>query len=411
MTRMNRGVLLLDTITVTVFFFPAQPSFDLGLALDSFARPMAFYVLFALLALCTGQTVSPTTSPSPSPTPCSAPPGYFCIGGSALICPIGAYCAGGSAQNVSCYPVTACSVVGLSVQPPCYWNVSTLAGSGTAAYSDGFGTNAGFNSLEHVAADISTGIVYIADSGNNRIRAAFPNGTVYTYAPSTIFGGPQGVATLNGVVYIADTNSNTIRQGVTKLAGGGASGTASGQIDGLGTNALFALPDSLTVGPSGIIYVTDYFNSKIRAVSTGGVVTTVAGGGVSGSQAGYVDAIGTSAYFRNPAGITCTLTLLVIGDSYNHCVRLVYLSNNSVTTVAGTGVSGSSDGYGASASFNIPVGVVVVFGVIYVSDLGNNKIRRIDTSGFVSTLAGGAGWILECLGTASDFSLALWVNR
>ena len=208
---------------------------------------------------------------------------------------------------------------------------------------------------------------------------------------------------MNGVVYIADTNSNTIRQGVTKLAGGGASGTASGQIDGLGTNALFALPDSLTVGSSGIIYVTDYSNSKIRAVSTGGVVTTVAGGGVSGSQAGYVNAIGTSAYFRNPAGITCTLSLLVIGDSYNHCVRLMHLSNNSVTTVAGTGISGSSDGYGASASFNIPVGVVMVFGVIYVSDLGNNKIRRIDTSGFVSTLAGGASGFSNAWGLQATF--------
>ena len=105
----------------------------LALALAPTARPMAFYLLLALLAHCAGQTISPTASPSP----CSAPPGYFCSGGAALICPIGAYCAGGAAMNVSCYPTTACTVAGLSVQPPCYWNVSTLAGRGAAGSTNG----------------------------------------------------------------------------------------------------------------------------------------------------------------------------------------------------------------------------------------------------------------------------------
>ena len=80
---------------------------------------MAFYVLFALLALCTGQTVSPTTSPSPSPTPCSAPPGYFCSGGSALICPVGAYCAGGSATAKSCPRGTYSATTGATNCTPC----------------------------------------------------------------------------------------------------------------------------------------------------------------------------------------------------------------------------------------------------------------------------------------------------
>jgi hypothetical protein len=123
----------------------------------------------------TAPTASPSMTPSrslsPSPTPCSAPPGYFCSGGSALICPIGAYCAGGSALNVSCYPVTACTVVGLSAQPPCYWNVSTLAGSGAAGYSDGFGTLAMMNFPEDIA-DISAGattLVFV-DGANSVIR-------------------------------------------------------------------------------------------------------------------------------------------------------------------------------------------------------------------------------------------------
>jgi hypothetical protein len=294
--------------------------------------------------------------------------------------------------------------MGLSAQPSCYWNVSTLAGSGTAAYIDGVGAMAGFNNLMHVAADLVTGIVFIADSGNNRLRAAFPNGTVYTVAPSTTFIGPQGVAAWGGNVYIAETGAHKIRRGATIVAGGGASGTASGQVDGTGTNALFALPNSLSAGPSGIVFVTDYTNSKIRAVSAVGIVTTVVGGGPSGVQAGYLDAVGTSALLRNPAGITGTSTILVIGDSYNHRVRIVTLSNNSVLTIAGNGVPGSSDGYGASASFNIPVGVAIsALGVVYVSDAGNKKIRCINTFGFVSTIAGSVTGFLNAWGPQATF--------
>ena len=80
---------------------PAQTA-SLDLALAPSARQMTFYVLFAMLTLSTGLTVSPTTSPSP--TPCSAPPGYFCSGGSALICPIGSYCAGASSPPSTLAP-------------------------------------------------------------------------------------------------------------------------------------------------------------------------------------------------------------------------------------------------------------------------------------------------------------------
>lgn len=73
-----------------------------------------------MLSLCSGQTASPT-SPSPTPSPCSAPPGYFCSGGSALICPIGAYCVGGANPNVPCYPVTACAVQGISAATGQLW--------------------------------------------------------------------------------------------------------------------------------------------------------------------------------------------------------------------------------------------------------------------------------------------------
>lgn len=80
---------------------------------------MAFYVFFGLLALCSCQTTSPTTSPSPTRSPCTAAPGFFCSGGAALICPIGAYCAGGSATALSCPRGTYSATPGASVCAPC----------------------------------------------------------------------------------------------------------------------------------------------------------------------------------------------------------------------------------------------------------------------------------------------------
>ena len=88
-----------------------------------------------LLARGAGQTTTPTASPSPA---CAAPPGSFCGGGGAVLaCAAGSFCAGGAALNESCYPASACPVAGLSAQPPCYWNVSTLAGRATTGFANG----------------------------------------------------------------------------------------------------------------------------------------------------------------------------------------------------------------------------------------------------------------------------------
>ncbi len=184
---------------------PAQTVFgSLALAFASFARSMVFYVLFALLTLCSGQTVSPTTSPTPFPM-CSAPPGYFCSGGSALICPIGAYCAGGAALNVSCYPVTACTIAGLSAQPPCYWNVSTIAGRGTLGSANGIGTNALFTNLQALAFD-GTETLYVGDRDAFNVKKFnLSSREVKSFAalPSIV----QGVAVFKQS-RIASTNTN-----------------------------------------------------------------------------------------------------------------------------------------------------------------------------------------------------------
>ena len=104
------------------------------------------------------------------------------------------------------------------------------------------------------------------------------------------------------------------------------------------------------------------------------VVTTVAGTGSSGSANGT----GTSASFNNPYGITTDGTNLYVVDFRNHLIRKIVISTGAVTTVAGTGSSGSANGTGTSASFNGPRGIITDGTNLYVADFGNHLIRKIE---------------------------------
>ncbi len=367
------------------------------LALASFARPMTFYLLFAFLALCSGQTVSPTTSPSPSPTPCSAPPGYFCSGGSALICPIGAYCAGGSALNVSCYPVTACTVAGLSAQPPCYWNVKTLAGSGAAGSANGQGTTASFSSPSNTV--VVNGSILVADSGNNRIRSTSLQGAVDTVTGSSggfldgprasaLFLSPQGIAaTSQSWVVVGDYLNHRIRllspSGmVSTLAGQGSAAWA----DGIGTNARFNSPNSLAVDAGDNIYVADQANSRIRMVTLSGNTITIAGNGAFS----YADGIGTNARFNRPMGVALNnLQKIYVADAAGNRIRVVSQPSLLVTTLAGSGSGGFSDGVGTSSAFNAPYSLALDdLSNVFVADYNNKLVRKVTPAGVVTTVAG-----------------------
>ena len=362
---------------------------------------MAFYVLFALLALCTGQTVSPTTSPSPTQTPsCSASPGYFCSGGSSLICPIGAYCTGGAAQNVSCYPVTACTVAGLSAQPPCYWNVSTLAGSGICGYADGKGAAAQFRSLYGVA--YYNGSVFTIEQDTRRMRRVSLFGDVTTVAGSGLLAGT----------------------------------------DGIGTNAAFKQPFDLAVNDSGWFYVADQQGPKVRLVSPSFVVTTLsttlgapsyialdptgtfcltsdwsankivktdissratsvfATAPVSQgpavlviTSAGNVYAgntgPGTLIRLNSSGGLLATYSIhpngLVLNPSNGHFFasvghQVVVISplGQVLQVVAGSTTSGSNDGWSFNARFNSPRQMTLdPRGVIYLAEPWNCKLRQL----------------------------------
>ena len=293
--------------------------------------------------------------------------------------------------------------------------VSTLAGSGKLASTDGTGASAAFNTPMGVAADFS-GNVYVADAFNNKVRKITPAGAVTTVAgsgasgsadgagPAATFSSPSGVATDGaGAIYVADTLSRKIRKVspgavVTTLAGSGEQGS----VDGPGASASFADPRGVAVDGAGNVYVADLNGNKIRKVTPGGVVTTLAG---SGSQ-GSADGTGAGASFHSPNGVAAdAFGNVYVADTLNQKIRKV-TPGGVVTTLAGSGTAGAVDGTGSAASFANPKGVAVdQAGNVYVADMFNRKIRKITSGGLVTTLAGsGAASNEDGTGSAATFT-------
>ena len=210
--------------------------------------------------------------------------------------------------------------------------VITLAGS-EIGYADGLGAEARFNYPADLAVD-TAGNVYVADGGNNRIRKISPNGMV------------------------------------TTLAGSGEKGYA----DGPGAEAQFNNPQGVAVDGAGNVYVADTGNHRIRKVSPDGVVTTLAGSG----EKGYADGPAMEAKFDNPVGLAADAAgNIYVADVNNHCIRKIS-PDGIVTTLAGSGEEGYTDGPGSQAQFSYPADVALdATGNLYVADLNNLRIRRI----------------------------------
>jgi DNA-binding beta-propeller fold protein YncE len=215
-----------------------------------------------------------------------------------------------------------------------------------------------------------------------------------TIAASTArLAQPAGVAlySVGNVVYVADTGNSTIRKisisGVSTLAG--KAGT-TGSADGTGTAALFNNPTGLAIDVSGNVYVADSGNNTIRKITGAGAVTIFAGtAGTSGST----DGTATAALFNNPTAIAIDGSgNLYVTDSGNNTIRKI-TSSGTVTTLAGkAGSAGSADGLSSTARFSQPSGVAVdSLQNVYVADTGNSTIRKVDFAGNVTTLAGSAG--------------------
>jgi sugar lactone lactonase YvrE len=207
------------------------------------------------------------------------------------------------------------------------------------------------------------------------------------------FSKPSGVAVDgDGNVYVADTENHTIRKitatgVVTTLAGSAGS---PGSVDGTGTSARFAFPLGVAVDSDDNVYVADASNHTIRKITAAGVVTTLAG---AAGSLGSADGAGLEARFHSPSGVAVDSAGNVhVADESNHVIRKI-TATGVVTTLAGVaGVSGSADGTGSAARFSRPHNLAVDgAGNVYVADMNSHTIRKVTTTGVVTTLAGTAG--------------------
>jgi len=298
---------------------------------------------------------------------------------------------------------------------PAATTVTTLAGSGNTGSTNGTGVGASFHFPVGAAVD-ALGDVYVADNGNNSIRMVTSAGAVTTVAGSgakgwadgtgtgASFSAPWGVALDSSRnLYVADKDNNRIRKVtsagvVTTLAGSATKGAT----DGTGTAASFNNPTGVAVDTAGNVYVTDYGNNEIRKITSAGVVTTWAGNAI---LSGSTDGTGTAASFYGPSGIAMDSSgNLYVADANNNRIRKITPSG-AVTTWAGSSARGSTDGTSTAASFYGPSGVAIdASDDLYVADANNNKIRKINPFGAVTTLAGtGSQGSTDGTGSAASF--------
>jgi len=336
---------------------------------------------------------------------------------------------------------------------------TTLAGqTRVLGAADGTGTAAQFASPAGIATDGTA--LYVADSGNNKIRKIAPSSgtlanmtsanavvTSLTGAPGVAgvpgaadgaatvaqFNIPMNLATDGTNLYVADGLNNKVRKVViatgyaTSVTGAASAVSAPGAADGAAAAATFNVPIGITTDGANL-YVVDYMNNKVRKIapaagatlatisSASAVVSSVTGLANTAAASGVADGAATGATFFRPAGIATDNANLYVADMSNHKVRkiapaagatLSTISSASavVSSFTGTantaGVTAFADGAAASAGFTMPQGIFADGANVYVADTGNNSIRQIVlATGQVSTLAG-AGLAADGVGPAA----------
>jgi hypothetical protein len=278
------------------------------------------------------------------------------------------------------------------------------------------------NNPQGIAQD-AAGNTYIADTANNRVLRFASAGTPvlvagtgtasYTgdgaAATAATLNAPRAVAvTRSGIVYIADTGNNVVRQinpanGFISTVAGAGTGACTGANDTLGdgclgTSATLKAPAGLAADPTGNVFVSDSGNNLIREITYSGYIYAFAGGASAVCASGDVFGNGcapSAAIFSNPTGLAVDAAGDVfIADTGDSLVRKIAAATNTVTAIAGTGQAGSSGNGGAAtgAQLSGPTGVGVdAAGNVYIADTGNSVVRLVNASGTINTSVGTLG--------------------
>jgi sugar lactone lactonase YvrE len=251
---------------------------------------------------------------------------------------------------------------------PATGQVCTFAGTGVEGYKDSADTtDAPAFSYPNGVVIAADGTVYVSENGNNVIRRIRRSGSTIT------------VDTFAGTFNLVTNPDKQKALNSTKV---GQDGFRDGPLG----DSSFRLPDDMVIAPDGSIYVADAGNHAIRRIHDG-IVETLAGNGVPG----FADGIGPNTRFNTPTGLALSLDgqTLYVADTNNHRIRRIDLATRRVGTLAGNGDAGQDDGPPGESSFSQPIGLAVDSdGTLYVSEVNNNDIRRIDVQGNVTTLAG-----------------------
>jgi DNA-binding beta-propeller fold protein YncE len=277
--------------------------------------------------------------------------------------------------------------------------VTTYAGTGAESQKDGLLLSATFADVRVITADPDRKSFFVTDK--NEIRELTKDGSVVTVAGSAARGtedgtgsadrfyDPSGIAydPVDKALYICDTKNFTIRRMttdgvVTTLAGS----PLEGRRDGTGPDAGFSHPGGIAYDArDGALYVADTNNNEIRRVTTAGVVTTIAGG-----REGFADGTGSNARFSSPDGIAYNAADgdFYVTDPGNERIRRV--TPDGITTTVTGGSNASFIGPKAMSRWGVPIGIAwdPVDGSLYVADFLFSTIRRISPQGVVSNIAG-----------------------
>lgn len=255
--------------------------------------------------------------------------------------------------------------------------------------------------------DADGNLIVVEKWNSHRIRKInFTTGQVSTIAgDNSAETGASGMINANGInarfnqptdavmdsqgnLFVTDLGNYCIRKitsnrDVTTFVGSGVSGST----DGTGTEASFGGVFGLAIDAGDNLYATDRTNHRICKITKEGVVTTIAGGTL-----GSEDGVGTAAKFNNPAGIDIDVAgNLYVADAGGNQIRKI-TPEGLVSTIAGVGTAGVTDGEGTVATFNQPIGIAVdEYGYIFVADFTGKKLRRVSPTGYVKTVSGQGG--------------------